>query len=73
MCRSKTTRLPLCTHHAREAVRDWLQTQCQVTSYWRDLLVESGESEELIEILDHHAAFLEGQGLQLLHHRFLRR
>lgn len=58
MCTTKSKTIPLCAHHAREALRDWLQTQCQVTAYWRDLLVESGESEDLIEILDDHAAFL---------------
>ncbi|SDL84184.1 hypothetical protein [Maricaulis salignorans] len=40
------------------AVRDWLETQARVTSYWRDLLVSSGGDDALIAVLDDHASFL---------------
>jgi hypothetical protein len=40
------------------AVRDWLETQARVTGYWRDVLLSSGGSEELIAVLDHHADVL---------------
>lgn len=50
--------VPLCAHHAQLAVRDWLETQSRVTGYFRDLLVSSGGSEELIALLDHHAEVL---------------
>ena len=43
----------------RIAVRDWLETQAKVTQYWRELLVASGECEDLIQTLDQHAAFLQ--------------
>ncbi len=48
----------LCAHHAQMAVRDWLETQARVTGYWRDVLLSSGGSEELIAVLDHHADVL---------------
>ena len=48
----------LCAHHAQRAVRDWLETQARVTGYWRDVLLSSGGSEELIAVLDHHADVL---------------
>lgn len=50
--------IPLGPDHAQLAVRDWLETQSRVTGYWRDLLVSSGGSEELIAVLDHHADVL---------------
>jgi len=49
---------PMCAHHAQMAVRDWLETQARVTGYWRDVLLSSGGSEELIAMLDHHADVL---------------
>tara|TARA_A100001391_G_scaffold17638_1_gene9849 strand:+ start:412 stop:633 length:222 start_codon:yes stop_codon:yes gene_type:complete len=48
----------LCAHLAQMAVRDWLETQARVTGYWRDVLLSSGGSEELIAVLDHHADVL---------------
>jgi len=48
----------MCAHHAQMAVRDWLETQARVTGYWRDVLLSSGGSEELIAMLDHHADVL---------------
>lgn len=47
-----------CAHHAQMAVRDWLETQARVTGYWRDVLLSSGGSEDLIAVLDHHAEVL---------------
>lgn len=56
---SKSQRSSLmCAHHAQMAVRDWLETQARVTGYWRDVLLSSGGSEELIAMLDHHADVL---------------
>lgn len=43
---------------ADHAVRDWLETQARVTSYWRDLLVSAGGDDALIAVLDDHASFL---------------
>ena len=43
---------------ADHAVRDWLETQARITSYWRDLLVSSGGDDALIAVLDDHASFL---------------
>lgn len=43
---------------ARMAVRDWLETQSRVTGYWRDVLIETGGSDDLIALLDRHASFL---------------
>lgn len=40
------------------AVRDWLETQARITSYWRDLLVDSNGDFDLIEALDAHESFL---------------
>jgi hypothetical protein len=45
-------------HTAACAVRDWLETQSQVTRYWREVLVSVGGSETLIAALDDHASFL---------------
>jgi hypothetical protein len=42
------------------AARDWLETQARVVEYWRDLLVASGETGDLVAALDAHAAFLNG-------------
>ncbi|WP_417498229.1 hypothetical protein [Maricaulis sp.] len=47
------------TGEADLAVRDWLETQARVTSYWRDLLVSSGGDDALIAVLDDHALFLD--------------
>lgn len=48
------------------AVRDWLETQARITSYWRDLLVDRNGDLDLIEALDEHESFLRmaaiGQG-----------
>ncbi len=43
---------------AGAAARDWLATQARVVELWRDLLADAGESGELVEALDAHAAFL---------------
>lgn len=40
------------------AVRDWLDTQARITSYWRDLLVDRNGDLALIEALDAHESFL---------------
>lgn len=45
---------------ADRAVRDWLDTQSRVVTWWRDLLVESGGDPDLVAALDDHAAFLRG-------------
>lgn len=45
---------------ADRAVRDWLETQSRVVTWWRDLLVESGGDPDLVAALDDHAAFLRG-------------
>jgi hypothetical protein len=45
---------------AERAVRDWLETQSRVVTWWRDLLVESGGDPDLVAALDDHAAFLRG-------------
>ena len=42
------------------AVREWLDTQARVVTWWRDLLVESGGAPDLVATLDDHAAFLRG-------------
>src|SRR5262245_22093691 len=42
------------------AARDWLETQARVVEYWRDLLADAGATDELIEALEIHAAFLNG-------------
>jgi hypothetical protein len=41
------------------AAREWLATQSYVVAYWRDLLIDDGQSEEFVAILDAHAAFLD--------------
>lgn len=40
------------------AVRDWLETQARIASYWRDLLVDRNCDLDLIEALDVHEHFL---------------
>jgi len=40
------------------AVRDWLETQARIASYWRDLLVDRNGDLDLIEALDAHERFL---------------
>ena len=40
------------------AVRDWLETQARIISYWRDLLVDRNGDLDLIEALDAHEMFL---------------
>ncbi|MEN0653607.1 MULTISPECIES: hypothetical protein [Hyphobacterium] len=45
---------------ADRAVRDWLETQSRVVTWWRDLLVETGGDPDLVAVLDDHAAFLRG-------------
>jgi hypothetical protein len=40
------------------AVRDWLETQARIVSYWRDLLVDRNGDLDLIEALDAHEVFL---------------
>jgi hypothetical protein len=40
------------------AVRDWLETQARIASYWRDLLVDRNGDIDLIEALDAHETFL---------------
>lgn len=62
---------PFLAASADNAVRDWLETQSQVTRYWRDVLVSSGGSDALISALDDHASFLRaaahaGEGDSLL-------
>ncbi len=42
------------------AARDWLETQARVVEYWRDLLADAGATDDLIEALEIHAAFLNG-------------
>ena len=58
MCTPKPDDRPVCAHHARAAVQDWLETQSRITCYWRDVLVSSGENEDLVALLDHHASVL---------------
>lgn len=58
MCVSDPDARTVCANHARAAVQDWLETQSRITCYWRDVLVSSGENEDLIAVLDHHAAVL---------------
>lgn len=40
------------------AVKDWLETQARIASYWRDLLVDRNGDLDLIEALDAHESFL---------------
>ncbi len=40
------------------AVKDWLETQARIASYWRDLLVDRNGDLGLIEALDAHESFL---------------
>lgn len=42
------------------AAREWLETQARVVEYWRDLLADAGATDELVEALEVHAAFLNG-------------
>lgn len=45
------------------AVRDWLETQARVASYWRDLLVDRNGDIDLIEALDAHEMFLRSAAI----------
>tara|TARA_R110002072_G_scaffold90929_1_gene203198 strand:- start:799 stop:981 length:183 start_codon:yes stop_codon:yes gene_type:complete len=45
------------------AARDWLETQCRVVGYWRDLLLERGGDDGLISALEAHAAFLQSAAM----------
>lgn len=45
------------------AVRDWLETQARIASYWRDLLVDRNGDLDLIEALDAHERFLRASAV----------
>ncbi|WP_300527227.1 hypothetical protein [Maricaulis sp.] len=57
MCSNFTPRPPA-GDAASEAVRDWLETQSRVVSYWREVLIAAGGELELVGALDAHADFL---------------
>lgn len=50
--------LPRARASTELAVRDWLDTQARIVSYWRDLLVDRNGDLDLIEALDAHEMFL---------------
>lgn len=45
------------------AVRDWLETQARIASYWRELLVDRNGDLDLIEALDAHERFLRASAV----------